>query len=245
MQITIDAQNLHYKDLNQLIHQEITNDNRSLVLENINGHRYIANALKGKLEITIEGVPGNDLAVFMDGPSITVHGNVQDGAANTMNDGVLSVHGSAGDVLGYGMRGGQIYIRDNVGYRAGIHMKEYGASIPTIVVGGITGDFLGEYMAGGCILVLNLNNEPYAVGRYCATGMHGGKIIIRGAKEKYSSRIKAPIADLDEEEFLMVNKLIQNYEDEFEKSAGEIAIDSFFKVQSPDARPYKRLYTGV
>jgi glutamate synthase domain-containing protein 3 len=35
---------------------------------------------------------GNDLGMFMDGPLITVHGNVQDGVANTMNNGRICIH---------------------------------------------------------------------------------------------------------------------------------------------------------
>lgn len=40
--------------------------------------------------IEIEGVPGEDLAAFMDGPRIIVHNNAQDGVGNTMNSGQVS-----------------------------------------------------------------------------------------------------------------------------------------------------------
>ncbi len=42
-----------------------------------------------------------------------------------MNAGKIVVHGHAGDVLGYAMRGGKLFIKGDVGYRVGIHMKEY------------------------------------------------------------------------------------------------------------------------
>jgi len=38
-------------------------------------------------------------------------------------------------------------------------MKEYGGRKPIIVIGGKAGGFLGEYMAGGIMLVLGLNGE--------------------------------------------------------------------------------------
>ena len=38
-------------------------------------------------------------------------------------------------------------------------MKAYRNSFPVIVIGGCTGDFLGEYMAGGLIVVLGLNKK--------------------------------------------------------------------------------------
>ena len=42
------------------------------------------------------------------------------------------------------MRGGEIFIKGDVGYRVGIHMKAYLDHQPKIVVGGKAGDFLGE-----------------------------------------------------------------------------------------------------
>ena len=59
-------------------------------------------------------------------------------------------------------------------------MKEYKDKIPAIVVGGVAGSFLGEYQAGGVIVVLGLHreNQPIA-GYFCGTGMHGGKIYLR------------------------------------------------------------------
>ena len=47
------------------------------------------------------------------------------------------------------MRGGKIFVKDYVGYRVGIHMKEYQHKVPQIVIGETAGDFLAEYMAGG------------------------------------------------------------------------------------------------
>ena len=49
------------------------------------------------------------------------------------------------------------YLRDDVGYRAGIHMKEYGDKKPVLVIGGTAQDFFGEYMAGGIVILLGLN----------------------------------------------------------------------------------------
>jgi one_C_dehyd_C: formylmethanofuran dehydrogenase subunit C len=97
-----------------------------------------------------------------------------------MNSGTLTIHGHCGDATGYAMRGGTIFIEGNVGYRAGIHMKAYQTHIPVLVVGGEAGSFLGEYQAGGYIIVLGLNTRDHApVGRFPAAGMHGGKIFLR------------------------------------------------------------------
>jgi len=183
-EVVIDARGVHYRQLNERIadlvrrHQAeaMSTDARRLPspfpspngrgwgegagaqlhvkLTGVCGQRYIACGLRSTVHIDIEGVPGNDLAAFAEGPTVTVFGNCQDATANTMSSGLIVVHGSAGDVLGYAMRGGQVFVRDNVGYRVGIHMKSYQDMVPVIVVGGRSGDFLGEYMAGGVILVL-------------------------------------------------------------------------------------------
>jgi len=95
-------------------------------------------------------------------------GNAQDATGDTMNDGTIYIHGNSGDVCGYAMRGGKIFIRDNAGYRTGIHMKQYKEKKPVIVIGGTAGSFLGEYLAGGIIIVLGLNSEDTVpVGDFC------------------------------------------------------------------------------
>ena len=95
----------------------------------------------------------------MDGPTVEVFGNAQDGVGNTMNAGKVIVHGDAGDVLGYGMRGGKVFIKGDVGYRVGIHMKAYEDLRPIMVCGGKARDFFGEYMAGGLLILLGMNSR--------------------------------------------------------------------------------------
>jgi len=162
---TIDTSNLDYKNLNYSIRNILSEiklsgshdsgkNIKTIELNNVLGQRYIGDGIQSKISILINGTPGNDLAAFMDGPEIEVFGNVQDGTGNTMNSGKVIVHGSAGDILGYSMRGGEIYIKQDVGYRSGIHMKSYLDKFPVIVIGGKAGHFLGEYMAGGIIIIV-------------------------------------------------------------------------------------------
>ena len=59
-------------------------------------------------------------------------------------------------------------------------MKEYREKKPVIVIGGRAGSFLGEYQAGGIIVVLNLiAPKDRIVGYFPCTGMHGGKMFLR------------------------------------------------------------------
>jgi len=156
----INAKGIHYRALNEWIRKALAVDIREIVLEQVNGQRYIGDGLSGDVRITVNGTPGNDLGAFMDGPTIEVFGNAQDALGNTMNAGKILIHGHAGDIIGYAMRGGKIFIRGDVGYRVGIHMKAYKDLHPVIIVGGVAQDFLGEYMAGGSIILLGLDADP-------------------------------------------------------------------------------------
>ncbi|MDF1558445.1 MAG: hypothetical protein P1P80_09790 [ANME-2 cluster archaeon] len=102
--------------------------------------------------------------------------NGQDGIANTMNSNEIIIQGMVGDVIGYGMRGGKLMIKSDVGYRVGIHMKEYKTQVPVIVAGGCAGDFYGEYMGGGVMILLGLGaneDKPIAGDCYYAVACTG------------------------------------------------------------------------
>jgi glutamate synthase domain-containing protein 3 len=241
----IDAKGVHYKELNRIIKDKVWyNGTEKFKLTNVFGQRYIATGVDKPIEIEIFGTPGNDLGAFMDGPTITVHGNAQDGLGNTMNEGTIVIHGHAGDITGYAMRGGSIYIREDVGYRVGIHMKEYINKIPTLVIGGTAQDFLGEYMAGGNLVVLGLTlpGDKAHFAKFIGTGMHGGRLYLRGKYEDHQlGREVSPLEmDTDDEKFLEV--VVGNYASFFGKDASEILSGKFTKLLPLSKRPYGKIY---
>ena len=124
----IDATGLQFKELNAKLREAVAGGAERIELKNVYGQRYIGTDLDKAVRLDIYGTPGNDLGSFMDGPTVVVHGNAQDGCGNTMNQGEIVVEGHAGDIVGMSARGGKIFVRDNVGYRAAIHMKEYKAA---------------------------------------------------------------------------------------------------------------------
>lgn len=241
--IEIDAKNLHYRDLNDQIHQALGHGAKEILLRNVNGQRYIGNGIRGNLKISIEGVPGNDLAAFMDGPSIVVNSNAQDAVGNTMNSGKVVIHGHAGDVLGYGMRGGKLFIQGDVGYRVGIHMKAFKKHIPVIIIGGTARDFLGEYQAGGVIILLGLDRDgkPF-VGNYIGTGMHGGVIYIRGEVDPFQLGKEVSISPIDEMDEKRLRLYLKEYCGEFGLSIDEVMRDQFIKLLPTHLRPYGKIY---
>jgi len=242
--VTIDAKGIFYRELNAKLRQVVSNGTQKIELRNVYGQRYIGTDLDKPVEIEIFGTPGNDLGAFMDSPRIIVHGNAQDGCGNTMNNGEIIIHGHAGDILGLSARGGKIFVRDDVGYRAGIHMKEYQDKKPMVVVGGTAQDFLGEYMAGGVLILLGLNlkeGERHKA-NFIGTGMHGGTIYIRGDVEEFQLGKEVGVAELDENDHSVLKKLIGEFASHFDYNAEGILKHKFIKLFPLYLRPYGRLY---
>jgi len=242
--VTIDAKGVFYRELNAKLRQAVSNGTQKIELRNVYGQRYIGTDLDKPVEIEIFGTPGNDLGAFMDSPRIIVHGNAQDGCGNTMNNGEIIIHGHAGDILGLSARGGKIFVKEDVGYRAGIHMKEYQDKKPMVVVGGTAQDFLGEYMAGGILILLGLNlkeGESHKA-NFIGTGMHGGTIYIRGDVQEFQLGKEVGVAELDENDHSVLKKIIGEFASHFDYNAEEILKHKFIKLFPLCLRPYGRLY---
>jgi len=88
---------------------------------------------------------------------------------------VKCILGDAGDVLAQTFQGGKIFVKGNAGNRVGIQMREYKDKRPYLIIGGLVDDYLGEYMAGGVIMVLGINIKGEPVGNYIGSGMVGGR----------------------------------------------------------------------
>jgi glutamate synthase domain-containing protein 3 len=242
--VKIDAAGIYYRELNAHLRELVAAGAKKIEIHNVHGQRYIGTDLGGPVEIEIYGTPGNDLGAFMNGPRITVHGNGQDGCGNTMNEGEITVHGHAGDTVGLSARGGRIFIREDVGYRAGIHMKEYKDKKPVIVIGGTAQDFVGEYMAGGVLVLLGLTlgDGLKHRARYIGTGMHGGVIYLRGSVENYQLGKEVGVAKLEEADLAVLRGLTGEFAARFGYNADGLLDDKFVKLYPRYLRPYGRLY---
>jgi len=237
----VNAGGVYYRDLNVLLKSLSNNGAEKTEVHNVYGQRYIGTGLEN-MEIEIYGTPGNDLGAFMNGSRLVVYGNVQDGCGNTMNEGEIIVHGRAGDIAGYSMRGGKIFIRDDVGYRVGIHMKEYREKKPYLIVGGTAQDFLGEYMAGGILVVLGLSlkDGEYHKARFVGTGMHGGIIYVRGKIEHLGKEVE--LAEVEEHDMSIIENLVKEFCNYFGFEVDKIMQKKFTKIAPVSHRPYGKLY---
>ncbi len=242
--IKMDATGVYYRELNAELRNVVSNGVQMVELYGVHGQRYIGTDLDKPVEIEIFGTPGNDLGAFMNGPRIIVRGNAQDGCGNTMNSGEIIIHGHAGDIIGLSARGGKIFVRDDVGYRAGIHMKEYQDKKPVLVIGGTAQDFIGEYMAGGVLILLGLNlgEGEHHQAKFIGTGMHGGVIYLRGNFEDYQLGKEVGVAELNEKDHPILEQFVGEFAAHFGYKAEVILSRKFMKLYPRWLRPYGRLY---
>ena len=192
-----------------------------------------------------QGVQQPGTVAYLNNASITVNANAQDAVGDTMNAGKILIHGSAGDAAGYAMRGGKIYVRDHAGYRAGIHMKEYKKKVPIMIIGGCAGSFLGEYQAGGILIVLGLQEDHHPIiGNFPCTGMHGGKLFLRGdcRNLKFPPQVTADIASFEDLQGIMDD--LKEYCSDFHYDLKTILSSPFTLVTPNSKNPYKQMYVA-
>ncbi|MCH4184414.1 MAG: glutamate synthase [Eggerthellaceae bacterium] len=229
-----------FKEANERVRAALDEHN-TVTLRDVCAQRYLGCAMPKGKHLLVHGTPGNDMACYMDGGSIEVFGNAQDQVGNTMNDGQVVIHGRSGDATGYAMRGGQIFIRNGCGWRVGIHMKQYQTKCPAIVIGGDAGNFLGEYLAGGVIILLG------HAGEYLATGMHGGVIYLKNRIEDdlvLAGLVQEPVDDTD---CKIIGNLLGRYNGYFGDEL-EAPVDTsgkgFWRLRPASSRPYATMYAG-
>ncbi|MDD5419401.1 MAG: hypothetical protein PHV57_06100 [Methanomicrobiaceae archaeon] len=240
--VTFDAKGMHYIPLNKKIREAIAGGADEIVLENVLGQRFIGNGLRGSATIVVNGVPGGDLCMFMSGPTCIVYGNAEHAPGNTMNEGKVVIHGNAGDAVAHSMRGGTVYVRGNIGCRGGIHMKQYNEKRPVLVVGGTAQSFLGEYMAGGLIILLGIDGSKFT-GRWVGSGIHGGEIIIRGNIGENQLGVGAKKLPLEEEDRKRIAPVIRDFAASFGLEPESLLAAEYTRIVPASARPFAGKYT--
>ncbi len=241
--VEIDASGMTHRALNENLRRAIASGNKEVRLKNVLGQRFIGAGLRDKVRIEIDGIAGNDLAVFMDGPEIYLRGNGEDGVGNTISGGKITIFGDSGDLLGHSARGGKIFVRGDIGWRGGIHAKSYQDRFPIIIIGGRAGDYLGEYLSGGIIIVLGIHEDSRPlVGKFLGTGMHGGTIYLRGpAPENFLGK-EVSESSFTDEDALLIKPCLTEFCRDFGLAFSEIMKVPFRKLVSQTSRPYGRLY---
>ncbi|MDD2473586.1 MULTISPECIES: hypothetical protein [unclassified Methanoculleus] len=240
-QVTIDAKGMHYTPLNQQIRKAVEDGAEEIIVNNVLGQRFIGDGLRGSATIRVNGVAGGDLAMFMSGPTVIVHGNAEHAPGNTMDSGKVVIHGSAGDAVAHSMRGGTVFVRGDIGYRGGIHMKQYETQRPILVVGGSAQTFLGEYMAGGLLIVLGLDGVMKA--REIGSGIHGGEIVIRGEVDDARLAAGAKKVLLTDEDRSRIAPVLREFAGDFGLDPEPLVNANYTRIIPASARPFAGKYT--
>jgi glutamate synthase domain-containing protein 3 len=243
---------LQFYDLNAKIHAAADAGHKHIVLINVLGQRFICAGMEHKdVRVDIYGTPGNDLGVFMDGPTIEVFGSAEDQAGNTLNSGRIVIHGNAWDVTGLAARDGTILVKGNGGYRIGIHMKEYEEYRPVLVYGGAVKEFFGEYMAGGVLVALGMDLEDgkaedlpanKVVRGSLGSGIHGGAIYVRGDVPDHHLGVAASKLPFEEEDRQTLEPILEDFCNTFEVEIDRVWERDFVKVAAASSRPYGGYY---
>ena len=90
---------------------------------------------------------------------------------------------------------------------------------------------------------LDLKRGEKLFGTHCASGMHGGKIFVRGnfPKENLSENIK--VTNLNDEDKKELVSYVKKYCKYFDESYDKIMKKPFKKLIPATSRPYANLYT--
>ncbi|MDM7933980.1 MAG: hypothetical protein QUS08_01150 [Methanothrix sp.] len=123
-------------------------------------------------------------------------------------------------------------------------MKEYEGKRPVLVVGGTSQDFLGEYMAGGVVILLGLKGEAHRA-RFIGTGMHGGVIYLRGRIDGAQVGSGVEISGLDDSDRQVLDQQISDFLDRFPDHAAdreELLGEEWTRLSPRSRRPYGKLY---
>ena len=238
---TVDASSLDFREINANITEAYERGEEKISFSGLSGQRYIGIGFSTHdrgFQIELSGFPGNCLGNLNDGGRFEIFGNVADDLGDTMHSGKIIVHGSARDVAGQALQGGEIFVQGSVGNRAAIQMREYRDHRPFLIVGETADDYLGEYMAGGAAVILNMADQEKPVGSYVGTGMVGGRIYIRGKVREEQLGLPPKKADilnylkgyvLDETISEKVFARIAALDFPGEKSLGELLPPEIFK----------------
>ena len=113
------------------------------------------------------------------------------------------------------------------------------------MIGGTAGSFLGEYQAGGVIVVLGLGARGKSiVGNFPCTGMHGGKMYLRSdcVGVRFPPQVTARQVDAAETEELQ--KILLDYCAVFGYGIDMILRSPFTVVTPNTANPYQQMYVA-
>ena len=112
-----------------------------------------------------------------------------------------------------------------------------------MVIGGKAGSFLGEYQAGGIIIVLGLTDGPRPiVSNFPCTGMHGGKLYIRSDCKKLLLPKQVIARPASRKDMNGVRDYLHTFCQLFGGNCDALLRQPFTVITPNSSNPYKQLY---
>ena len=109
----------------------------------------------------------------------------------------------------------------------------------------MAGDFFGEYMAGGVLILLGMfsdDPEKPKHGFRFGTGMHGGVIYVRGAVDEGKLAMEVGVFELTAEDRKDLEEYLKDYCKDFKLDLKEVLKEKFVKIVPKSTRPYGNMY---
>jgi len=172
----------------------------------LSGHRHIEVSAYGQhgiggrlwrsqdepVHIRVEGHSGQRTgSMGLPGTTVEIMGPASDDVGWLNTGAEIIVHGHASNGVGNAMAQGKIFIGGNLGSRA-MTMTKHNPKFepPELWVLGSTGDYFGEFMAGGVAVVCGINAQKSwnLLGHRPLVGMVSGKVFVRGTLKEYSKK---------------------------------------------------------
>jgi len=122
-------------------------------------------------------------------------------------------------------------------------MKQYMQKRPIVVVGGSARAFLGEYMAGGILIVLGLKGQAPVMERGVGSGIHGGEIFVRGVIDEKYLGVGTRQQPATEEQMEMIRPIIADFARTFGIDPEPLLNAKYSRIAAISARPFASKYT--
>ena len=210
-----DNKRIPSRVLEEMIHHHIKNGRRNIEVEGYGQHGIggrLWDAGADETHIRITGQSGQRAGSFGHfGTKIEIMGPASDDVGWLNAGAEIIVHGNASNGVMNGAAQGKVYIGGSIGAR-GMTMTKRNPRFepPELWVLGSSGDYFGEFMAGGIAVICGHNKDPKesVLGYRPLVGMVGGRVFARGNIEGFSPK-DAKTASLSDEDW---NRLMTGLE---------------------------------
>jgi NADPH-dependent glutamate synthase beta subunit-like oxidoreductase/glutamate synthase domain-containing protein 3/NAD-dependent dihydropyrimidine dehydrogenase PreA subunit len=173
-----------------------------------------------KINVQIFGSSGQRVGCFgFPNTYIEVNGPASDDVGWLNAGAEIVVKGNAGNGICNAMAQGKVMIAGNIGSR-GMTMTKHNPRFepPELWVLGSTGDYFGEFMAGGKAVICGYNpgDKENILGYRPLVGMVGGKVFFRGKIKGYSSA-DAKLRNINDKEWEWLELNLKNFLEKIDK----------------------------